>query len=328
MSIVSSFSGSDRLIYLVAPSNGLLEFNAADLFSEIVVWRNGGTTPNQNDKWTKPVRAIGGDSKSGDRKVGSSVFMMNDWRLVPFSANQTIRILGDIGLDADTNTNKVLFAFDLVSSIYRVSVEYQSPNIIDIVNVSGGDRAALLSILATPLLTAADVWAYTPVRSLTTSSPSGSTGFPSSNLVPMHNLFNLLYIPESLPLTRSTLTVLPSGICEYSEVNVSGITWTVVTSPQMVKNTGYIVDNLVLTPLNLPFTNLITGNTVAIVDKGSGKFQINQSSGQQIRYGDKQTTVGVTGRLISSEPGSAIELIFLENSWIVAPGAIGNFDVI
>lgn len=143
----------------------------------------------------------------------------------------------------------------------------------------------------------------------------------------MYNLFNLLYFPNALPTERSDLKVLPSGICEYVEANDSGIDWIVVTNAQLIKNTAHRVDSLTLTNLVLPSTNLSLGDRVIIVDEGTGGFQINQSAGEQIRYGDKQTTLGIAGRIISIEVGSVIELIFLGSKWLVGPGTIGNFEV-
>lgn len=144
----------------------------------------------------------------------------------------------------------------------------------------------------------------------------------------MYNLFNYLYFPESLPAERSDLKVLPSGICEYVQSSDSGINWIAVTSSQLVRNTAHIVDSLTLTNLTLPTIGLVQGDRIIIADQGSGGFQINQSAGEQIRYGNKQTTVGITGRLVSDEPGSAIELIFIASKWLAAPGSIGNFNLI
>ena len=151
---------------------------------------------------------------------------------------------------------------------------------------------------------------------------------PPSLISMYHNLFNLLYFPEVLPFRRANLRVLPSGICEYSEIDDSGINWITVASSQLVKNTAHIIEAFTFTPLVLPATNLALGDRIIIVDQGGAGFQINQSAGERIRYGNKETTIGITGRIVSSEPGNAIELIFLGLKWVVAPGSIGNFDVI
>ena len=143
-----------------------------------------------------------------------------------------------------------------------------------------------------------------------------------------YNLFNLLYFPDALPLQRSDLKVLPSGVCEYVNTKDSGIDWVVVSSSQLIKNTAHIVNSFTLTNLILPVIGLAQSDRIIIADQGTGGFQINQATGEQIRYGNKETTIGITGRIVSSEPGSAIELIFLGLKWVVAPGSIGNFDVI
>ena len=144
----------------------------------------------------------------------------------------------------------------------------------------------------------------------------------------MYNLFNLLYFPDALPLQRSDLKVFPSGVCEYVVSSDSGINWVVVSSSQLTKNTAYVVNSFTLTNLTLPVIGLAQGDRIIIADQGTGGFQINQATGEQIKYGNKETTIGITGRIVSSEPGNAIELIFLGLKWVVAPGSIGNFDVI
>ena len=143
-----------------------------------------------------------------------------------------------------------------------------------------------------------------------------------------YNLFNLLYFPDALPTQKSDLKVLPSGVCEYVNTKDSGIDWVVVSSSQLIKNTAHIVNSFTLTNLILPVIGLAQSDRIIIADQGTGGFQINQATGEQIRYGNKETTIGITGRIVSSEPGSAIELIFLGLKWVVAPGSIGNFDVI
>lgn len=119
-------------------SGGIFTVSAVDLYKEIVIWRNTGTAPNQNDKWIPIARSTGGNQISPGRTEGSRIFIMNNWRFVPASQSHQIVITGAIGLDFDTNTNGQLFAFSLVPSQYRVSVEYQAPNIIDTVATSGG----------------------------------------------------------------------------------------------------------------------------------------------------------------------------------------------
>lgn len=155
MAIIESFDGTNKHIYLGTDqvASGELRFNAADFLSEIIDWRNIGTPPNQNDKWVRPIRAAGGDDKGDGQRIGTTVFLMNDW--VMAFPDQTLHVVieGELLLDQSTNTNNARFYFDNLSPSSRVTVEFETPGRIEIVEVSAngvtgstfttGDRTTL-----------------------------------------------------------------------------------------------------------------------------------------------------------------------------------------
>jgi hypothetical protein len=60
--------------------------------------------------------------------------------------------------------------------------------------------------------------------------------------------------------------------------------------------------------LGLPATAAL-GDEIEITLDGATSFQITQAAGQQIRYGNFETTLGATGTLTSSRPGDTVRMV-------------------
>jgi len=98
----------------------------------------------------------------------------------------------------------------------------------------------------------------------------------------------------------------------------SGMTWTEVTgtSQSMAINSGYIANNAALVTLTLPDTAAV-GSIVRVTGLGAGGWRIAQNAGEQIIWeeggvdGTNETTIGVGGRLDSTDDYDSIELICL-----------------
>ena len=138
MPIIASFDGPNRL-FMLDPANivnGAIIFNWQDFFSEVVDWRNN----TANTRWIQPIRATGGDGKSGGRQTGTSVFLMNNWRVQIPNTGTAFRIAptGDINLDENTNTNGQVFSFDGITLPTMPQVEYLSPDSIEAIEVNTG----------------------------------------------------------------------------------------------------------------------------------------------------------------------------------------------
>lgn len=108
---------------------------------------------------------------------------------------------------------------------------------------------------------------------------------------------------------------------DFATIEVTG------TSQAMVVDTIFIANNAGLITLTLPTTAAI-GDTMKILGKGTGGWEIAQGAGQTIFFGDQTTTIGATGRLNSTLQRDSIELICVtaDNDWQVA-SSIGNITV-
>lgn len=107
----------------------------------------------------------------------------------------------------------------------------------------------------------------------------------------------------------------------------SELLWTTIsTSGAMQAGVGYTVESSSLISLLLPGSTANAAKTAAF-DRAGGLFRITQATGQQIRFGDRLTTPGITGRVDSTSIGDYLEMIWTGSEWLVTQ-SIGNFNVI
>jgi hypothetical protein len=117
------------------------------------------------------------------------------------------------------------------------------------------------------------------------------------------------------------------------------VLWVTVTSsvsPNMDINTGYICNTggvgTVVLPLPANGTmGLAVGTTLDVTLNGASGWQVTQSSGQQIRMGNRQTTLGSTGSLSSTAQGDSIRMVCtysdsMSTTWSVL-SSMGNIQV-
>ena len=109
-----------------------------------------------------------------------------------------------------------------------------------------------------------------------------------------------------------------------------GTTWTEVTatSQTMNINSGYIANNAGLVTFTLPTTAAL-GSVIEVVGKGAGGWKITQNAGEQIHFGNINTTSGTGGYLQSTLTYDAIRIVctVTDNEWTVL-SAQGNITVI
>jgi len=107
------------------------------------------------------------------------------------------------------------------------------------------------------------------------------------------------------------------------------ISWTEITgtSQTAAVNTGYIANNASLVTVTLPATATL-GSIIRVAGYGAGGWEIAQSAGQQIVYGDITTTEGVSGSLASINRYDAVELLCVvaDTKFVVISG-IGTVEV-
>lgn len=111
----------------------------------------------------------------------------------------------------------------------------------------------------------------------------------------------------------------------------AGFTWTDVTggSATVAAQNGYIADKSTLTTFTLPTNNAI-GDTIVIVGKGTGGWEIVYTTGQNIIFGSSTTTT-TSGNLASTNTNDCCWLVCTTAS-ASAPifsviNAVGNLTI-
>lgn len=110
-----------------------------------------------------------------------------------------------------------------------------------------------------------------------------------------------------------------------------GLTWNNVTgtSQTMAVNNGYVVDSASEITFTLPSSPSF-GDIVAVAGYNTGQFKIAQNAGDEILFGDAQTTTGVTGEISANDNGCSIEIICVDaatNTWTVR-SSVGAFTIV
>jgi len=110
-----------------------------------------------------------------------------------------------------------------------------------------------------------------------------------------------------------------------------GLDWTVVTgiSQGAAVNSGYIANNAGLVTITLPATSAV-GSLVAVtgINNATG-WKIAQNSGNQIFFGNTNTTAGTGGSLASTATRDTVYLVCVtaNAAWNVV-NSIGNITVV
>ena len=139
-------------------------------------------------------------------------------------------------------------------------------------------------------------------------------------------------LPNNNGAAGYALTTDGSGNLSWADVSGGGgggdHPWHVINSNQTiaVKN-NYIVNNPALITLTLPVTAAV-GDVFKIVTLTSGGFLIEQNAGQNIIFGDQESSVGVLGYVSATEKGSAVEVVCVEaNTKFLIVSAVGNLTL-
>jgi len=118
--------------------------------------------------------------------------------------------------------------------------------------------------------------------------------------------------------TASTITFTASNVLNWYSIN---------SNTNLAINSGYFCIGGSNLQLYLPGSSIL-GDTIEITLDGASSFTIVQAAGQQIRYGNEITTLGIGGTLSSTAQGDAITLkcTATNTKWSVI-SSIGNLDV-
>jgi hypothetical protein len=99
------------------------------------------------------------------------------------------------------------------------------------------------------------------------------------------------------------------------------------SSAVLAPNTGNVTDNAGLVTLSLP-TVCVFGSTFNVTGKGAGGWKVAQNAGQQINFGDQQTTLGATGFLSSTNQHDSVTFVCVTaNTQFVVYSSIGNITI-
>lgn len=183
-----------------------------------------------------------------------------------------------------------------------------------------------------------------PAAGITISNANGSSGDPTfalaNDLAAVEGLSGTGLATRTASDTWTTRTITAgSGISVSNGDGVSGnptisstgggIAWTEVTgtSQTAAVNNGYILNNAGLVTLTLPSTAAV-GDVVRVAGKGAGGWRVAQNSGDQIHFGNQNSTSGSGGRLDSTNRYDCVELLCIvaNDEWLVL-SSVGNITV-
>ena len=109
-----------------------------------------------------------------------------------------------------------------------------------------------------------------------------------------------------------------------------GITWNEVTGTAQAAaaDNGYICNNAALVTVTLPSTCAV-GKTIRIAGKGTGLWKIAQNAGQQIIFGNKNSTSGTPGYIAALYQYDSVELLCITADTVFSVTyAVGDLDVV
>lgn len=84
-----TFDGGDKIISF---DSSTTEFDVRDLYSRWVDW----LLTSDNSKYPLAMRNVGGDPLPGSKELGLTYFLLNDWKIRPYSENHTLTVNGNL----------------------------------------------------------------------------------------------------------------------------------------------------------------------------------------------------------------------------------------
>ncbi len=105
--------------------------------------------------------------------------------------------------------------------------------------------------------------------------------------------------------------------------------WEVISASQTLDpDTSYVCAGGGALDLLLPPTSAV-GDMIVVLLDGSTSWSITQADGQQVRYGNSETTLGAAGSITSTLQGDSLTLVCVvaDSRWAVLAG-VGNHDVV
>lgn len=130
--------------------------------------------------------------------------------------------------------------------------------------------------------------------------------------------------------STSQILKVTSGLPSWGTAPIT-LSWLVVTTTTQaaVINTGYVTNNASLVTVTLPTTAAV-GSVIEVSGMGLGGWKIAQPTSVAIHFGIWDTTTGISGYLASTHKRDAVRLVCIvaNTEWNVAPGALGNINIV
>jgi hypothetical protein len=96
-----SFDGPNKIIQIIEPPvGGYLDIGIpADVYEEWKEWMMVA----DNSKYLQAMYSLGGEPLPGGLKLGSTFFLINDWKIRPYEETHTLRVTGNLFCDDGTS---------------------------------------------------------------------------------------------------------------------------------------------------------------------------------------------------------------------------------
>lgn len=185
----------DGLTKTIIVNDGITELNVKrDIYSQWKHWVLTGT----NAKFLEALRSVGGDPISETKKLGSTFFLLNGWRIKPYESSHRLLIDGNLYTDPAGDSPVIP-----TNGNYNVVVEY-STSVLTEVNITN------LSNVSKEV--ADEVWSK---PSSEVSSSDGSMGSLLKNTSSK--------VSEIVPILLRSIGLMQENYyldnCEYHEVS-------------------------------------------------------------------------------------------------------------
>ena len=144
-----TFNGNEKIISFDVVTTSL---DIRDLWSRYLDWL---ASSSANRPYAIAMRIVGGDALPGSKKLGITYFMLNGWKIRPFSANHTLTVNGNLySEDGSSPFVQALGAYNvtIISSVSNLvdstvqqlpEIEYASFNECVTIDVDNGRSGTL-----------------------------------------------------------------------------------------------------------------------------------------------------------------------------------------
>ena len=250
-----AYDTDKRIIYITtAPVNGEVVIDVkVDLYSDM---KEDWLADSTLNKFKLPISSVGGNPLPGDKDLGATFFLDNEWKIRPYEANHALRINGNLYSEDGTSV--------VIPTIgnYNVLVEMTVSNLSDstIAQLSEIEYSSFNGGVTIDVTSSNSGVGYTSTGLIigTPMAPVNNVGDAYSIVVdrglpPLFYVIGNLHLTDAIPdldgfsfygsgMDRTTLNIDPNANvtdCAYYDAHVTG------TLDGNSKLEGCIIDNLI-----------------------------------------------------------------------------------